>query len=86
MAYVKLDRRADFTSDDVAVLMMVNAGVIQHAGNAAVIASERFVALALDGFRSEGATRPAPTIATDADDRHPQTNALRKSLRRFGQV
>jgi AcrR family transcriptional regulator len=53
------DLRRDFTSEDVAVLMMANAGVIERAGEAAVTASERFVALALDGFRAEGAT-PAP--------------------------
>jgi hypothetical protein len=53
------DLRGDFTSEDVARLLMANAGVIERAGAAAVIASERFVALALDGFRAEGAT-PAP--------------------------
>jgi hypothetical protein len=38
---------------------VANAGVIERAGRAAMVASERFVALALDGFRAEGAT-PAP--------------------------
>lgn len=51
--------RADLTSEDVAVLLMANAGIIDRAGDAAAVASERFVALALDGFRAEGAT-PAP--------------------------
>jgi AcrR family transcriptional regulator len=67
------DLRADFTSEDVAVLMMANAGVIERAGDVAAIASERFVALALDGFRAEGAT-PAP--------RPPSPRALMAALRK----
>jgi hypothetical protein len=39
--------------------MMANAGLIERAGSAATAASDRFVALALDGFRATGAT-PAP--------------------------
>jgi AcrR family transcriptional regulator len=57
------DLREDFTSEDVALLLMANAGVIERTGEAAVVASERFVALSLDGFRTQGATAapPAPT-------------------------
>jgi AcrR family transcriptional regulator len=51
--------RGDFTAEDIVLLMMANAGVIDRAGKAAPVASERFVALALDGFRTEGAS-PAP--------------------------
>jgi AcrR family transcriptional regulator len=58
--------RDDFTSEDIVLLMMANAGVIERAGSAATAASERFVALALDGFRAEGASPapPAPTPRT----------------------
>jgi AcrR family transcriptional regulator len=55
--------RADFTAEDIAVLLMANAGVIERAGPAAAHASERFVALALDGFRAEGATTAPPAVS-----------------------
>ena len=57
------DLRKDFTPEDIALLLMANAGVIERAGTAATAASERFVAFALDGFRAEGATDapPAPS-------------------------
>jgi AcrR family transcriptional regulator len=51
--------RGDFTPEDMVLLLMANAGVIDRAGKAAPVASERFVALVLDGFRAEGAS-PAP--------------------------
>lgn len=51
--------REDCTAEDIAVLLIANAGIIEHAGTVAGDASERFVALALDGLRAEGAT-PAP--------------------------
>jgi AcrR family transcriptional regulator len=50
------DLRSDFTAEDLVLLMMANAGIIDRAGTAATAASARFVALALDGFRTEGAT------------------------------
>lgn len=51
--------REDLTAEDVAVLLAANAGVIERTGLVAEAASERFVALSLDGFRAGGAT-PAP--------------------------
>ncbi len=54
------DLRRDFTSEDFVLLLIANAGIIDRAGGAAAIASERFVSLALDGFRAEGATHAAP--------------------------
>jgi AcrR family transcriptional regulator len=51
--------RSDFTPEDIVLLLMANAGLIDRAGEAAPAASERFVALALDGFRVQGAS-PAP--------------------------
>lgn len=53
------DLREDFTTEDVVVLLMANAGIIDRAGTTTAVASERFVALALDGFHTDGAT-PAP--------------------------
>jgi hypothetical protein len=53
--------RADFVFEDLALLLMGNAGVVQGAGNAAPDAWKRFVGLMLDGFRSDGASElPAP--------------------------
>jgi AcrR family transcriptional regulator len=53
--------RSDFVFEDLALLLMGNAGVVQGAGNAAPDAWKRFVAVILDGFRSEGASElPAP--------------------------
>jgi AcrR family transcriptional regulator len=51
--------RADFSAEDIVLLLMANAGIIDRAGKAGPAASERFVALALDGFRAAGAS-PAP--------------------------
>jgi AcrR family transcriptional regulator len=51
--------RADFTPEDVVLLKVANAGIIQRTGSVASVASARFVALALDGFRADGAS-PAP--------------------------
>jgi len=58
--------RSDFSPEDIVVLLMANAGVIDRAGKAAPVASERFVALVLDGFRAEGAgpAPPAPSPRT----------------------
>lgn len=55
--------RSDFVPEDLVVLLMANAGVVQGAGKAAPDAWKRFVGLMLDGSRSEGATPlpPAPT-------------------------
>lgn len=53
--------RGDFVPEDLVLLLMANAGVVQAAGDAAPDAWRRFVGLMLDGFRSQGATAlPAP--------------------------
>jgi AcrR family transcriptional regulator len=53
--------RADFVPEDLVLLLMANAGVVQAAGRAAPDAWRRFVGLLLDGFRSEGASElPSP--------------------------
>lgn len=51
--------RADFAVEDVAVLLMANAGVVRHTAEQAPAASSRLVALLLDGLAAEAAT-PAP--------------------------
>src|ERR1035437_5331256 len=53
--------RPDFVFEDLVLLLMANAGVVQGAGDAAPDAWSRFVRLMLDGFRSEGASElPTP--------------------------
>lgn len=51
--------RADFAVEDVALLLMANAGVVRHVDGPAPVASARLVALLLDGLAAEAAT-PAP--------------------------
>jgi AcrR family transcriptional regulator len=55
--------RSDFVPEDHVLLLMGNAGVVQGAGDAAPEAWRRYVALMLDGLRSECATPlpPPPT-------------------------
>jgi AcrR family transcriptional regulator len=55
--------RADFTPEDIIVLFEAVAGIIRQTGTAASAATERFVALALDGFRAEAATPAPPPIS-----------------------
>ena len=47
--------RADFVPEDLVLLLMANAGVVQGTGTAAPDAWRRFVALMLEAFRAEGA-------------------------------
>ena len=51
--------RSDFVPEDHVLLLMGNAGVVQGAGDSAPEAWRRYVALMLDGLRSECAT-PLP--------------------------
>jgi AcrR family transcriptional regulator len=55
--------RADVVAEDLALLFMANAGVIEVTRDAARDAWRRFVAIFLDGLRSEGAgpLPPPPT-------------------------
>jgi AcrR family transcriptional regulator len=56
--------RADFTTEDVVVLMMANAGLLERSGDISEAASRRLVHLLLDGFRTtaatEGPAAPSP--------------------------
>ncbi len=51
--------RRDLVPEDMVLLLMGNAGVVQGAGHDAPGASPRFVGLMLDGFRIDGA-HPLP--------------------------
>lgn len=51
--------RADVAVEDVALLLMANAGVVRHTAEHAPAASARLVTLLLDGLSAEAAT-PAP--------------------------
>jgi AcrR family transcriptional regulator len=55
--------RSDLVPEDLVLLLMANAGVVQGTGTAAPDGARRFVALLLDGLRSEGASElpPAPS-------------------------
>jgi AcrR family transcriptional regulator len=58
--------RADFTTEDVVVLMMANAGLLERSGDISEAASRRLVHLLLDGFRATAATEgPAAPSARD---------------------
>ena len=55
--------RSDFVPEDLVLMLMANAGVVQGAGDAAPEAWRRFVGLMRDGCRSAGAADlpPPPT-------------------------
>jgi hypothetical protein len=54
--------REDFSTADIALLVLAVAGVIRRADDDAERFAERFIALALDGYRAEGATTAPPAI------------------------
>lgn len=58
--------RADFTDQDIVLLLMANAGLVERAHGIAGIASARVVGLLLDGLRAAAATdTPAPPKPKD---------------------
>jgi AcrR family transcriptional regulator len=56
--------RADFSTQDVVLLLMANAGLVERARGISAAASERLIHVLLDGFRaeaaSEGPAAPSP--------------------------
>jgi AcrR family transcriptional regulator len=69
--------RPDVTPEDLPLLLMANAGVVEATGEAAPVASRRFVGLMLDAFRADGATVIAPPV-----DPRDMYRALRRAGRR----
>lgn len=67
--------RPDVVTEDIVVLLMANAGVVQGAGDAAPGAWRRFVGLFLDGLRSEGASEVPPP---------PSPRQVMRAMRRLG--
>ena len=67
--------RADFTDQDVVLLLMANAGLVERAHGIAAEASARLVRLVLDGLRTEAATHgPAA----------PHARSVRRAMRHNG--
>jgi AcrR family transcriptional regulator len=56
--------RADVTPEDILLLLMANAGLVERSDRAGAQASDRLVHLLLDGLSRRGATRgPSPPSA-----------------------
>lgn len=53
--------RADFTTEDVVLLLMANAGLIERAHGITAEASARLIHVLLDGFRASAASEGPPT-------------------------
>jgi AcrR family transcriptional regulator len=68
--------RADFATQDVVVLLMANAGLVERAHGIAAEASARLIHVLLDGFRSTAAT-PGPAA--------PSPGRVRLAMRRNGE-
>jgi AcrR family transcriptional regulator len=76
--------RADFTTEDVVLLLMANAGLVERADGIAADASARLVHVLLDGFRAQGASdgplAPGPRQTEEAMRRN--CRRLLNSVRR----
>jgi AcrR family transcriptional regulator len=74
--------RADFTTQDVVLLLMANAGLVERAQGISEAASARLLHLLLDGFRASAASEgpPAPTA------RQTQLAMRRNGQRRLGSI
>jgi AcrR family transcriptional regulator len=67
--------RADFTSQDLVLLLMANAGLVHRTAQAAPAAWNRLVDIILDGLRSNAATTAASP---------PSAAAVRRAMRERG--
>ena len=72
--------RPDFTTQDVVLLLMANAGLVERAHGITAEASARLIHVLLDGFRAESASDgpPAPSL------RRTQLAMRRNGERRLG--
>ncbi|HEY0167397.1 MAG TPA: helix-turn-helix domain-containing protein [Jatrophihabitans sp.] len=68
--------RADFTTQDVVVLLMANAGLVERALGISAEASARLIHVLLDGFRAAAATDGPPP---------PSARRTELAMRRNGQ-
>ena len=68
--------RADFTTEDVAIVLMANAGLVERVHGDAAEASARLIQVLLDGLRS--------TAATDGPVA-PSARRMRLAMRRYGE-
>ena len=68
--------RADFTTQDVVLLLMANAGLVERAHGISAAASARLVHVLLDGFRAEAASA-GPTA--------PSARQMRVAMHRNGE-
>jgi AcrR family transcriptional regulator len=66
--------RADFTPEDLVLLLMANAGLVDRTADAAPAAWQRFIDLALDGLRTPAGTTPTATTPP------PARGALRQAM------
>lgn len=59
--------RRDFAFDDLALVLMANSGVVQHAPDSVFAASRRLVGYLLDALRTDGTARQPlpPPVPTD---------------------
>lgn len=77
--------REDFTTQDVVLLLMANAGLVERAHNIAEVASARLVHVLLDGLRASAATEApaAPSVpATEEAMRRNSEHRLGASTRK----
>jgi AcrR family transcriptional regulator len=68
--------RADFSTVDVVLLLMANAGLVERAHGVSAEASARLVHVLLDGFRASAATAGPPP---------PTPRRMRLAMRRNGE-
>ncbi len=67
--------RPDLTVDDVTLVLMANAGVVRQLPGRAVEASERLVALLLDGLCAPTASPGAPPPEPEGPRRSPAASS-----------
>ena len=71
--------RLDVTPEDVPLLLMANAGIVEATGDSAAVASRRLVGLMLAGLRATGTDVIAPPV-----DPRAMYRALRRARRGRG--
>jgi AcrR family transcriptional regulator len=68
--------RTDFTTEDVVLLLMANAGLVERAHGIPAAASARLIHVLLDGFRASAASEGPPP---------PSPQQTRRAMRRNGE-